>query len=291
MSRTLVITAAIALALGTARAEPQASTAADRPAAGTTAAAARMSAREDELAGTYTQTRPGVSSIQRLTLVLSPARTCVLTTEFLGGGQRPIIDRGTWSSNGGTVILHLAAAGAQPGQTEIAFELEQGRLAATRWDRNRWGSATLQLERAAGELRRPSAALGQAQAAVSGANAEASADFVGTYKGDRIGPDFREKVTLALKPDRTAAMEVTLVGFPEPPAIAKGTWSSDGRSVTLRLPIQYPKTVIAVPFITFYLGTGHTQTEVIFARTGRELVAIEYDQRVWGTGDLRLRKK
>jgi hypothetical protein len=291
MNRTSRIAAAITLALGVGRAEPQASTAVDRPAAGAPTNAASMAARDDGLPGAYTQTRPGVRSIQRLTLVLDPDRSCVLTTEFLTGSHRPVIDRGTWTSDPRSVTLRLAPSDAHPEAAEVTFERRSGQLVATRWDRERWGSADLKLEREARPPSRPSTAQGEEWVPPPGTIGAAAAGFTGTYKGSRIGPDYQEDVTLVLHPDGTVTMRAKLIGFPGPPAIATGTWSADGRLVTLHLPISYPKTVISVPFITFYLGTGHTQTEIVFAQMGRELVATQYDPRIWGRGDLRVRKK
>jgi hypothetical protein len=291
MNRTHLIAAAIMLALGVVRAEPQASIAIDRPAAGPCAPAAPMSARDDGLAGAYTQTRPAVRWIQRLTLVLDPDQTCVLTTEFLTGNRMPVIDRGTWSSDHGTVRLQLAPTDTQPESREVSFERRNGQLVATRWDRERWGSADLKLARLARLPGRPSAAQGQEWLPPPGTIGEAAAEFTGAYRGSRIGPNYWEDVTLVLRPDGTVTMRAARRGWPGPPAMATGTWSADGRLVTLHLPIQYPKAVVSLLFITFYLGTGHTQTEIVLARIGRELVATQYDPRIWGSGDLRVRKK
>jgi hypothetical protein len=289
MKRTPLVAAAIMLALGAGRAEPRASSAVDRPAAGPPDTAAPRG--DDGLAGAYTQTRPGARSILRLTLVLDPDRTCVLTTEFLTGSQMPVIDRGTWTANQGSVTVRLLPSEARPEPTEVTFERRDGQLVATRWDRERWGSAGLKLEREARPPGRPAAAQEEEWLQPPGTIGAAALAFTGTYKGSRIGPDYQENVTLVLHPDGTVTMRAKLIGFPGPPAIATGTWSAAGRLVTLRLPIEYPKSVITVPFITLFLGTGRTQTEIVFARVGKDLVATQYDPRIWGSGDLRVRKK
>jgi NlpE N-terminal domain len=146
MRRLLWMAAALAFAAAP-RLAPAAPPAADQP--------AESGAASGSFAGTYTQTRRGASATQTLALVLRRNQTCTLTTTSLDRTGRPVVEQGTWSSDDQSVTVVLTDTNGQQERNEITFEPRGDRLVATRYDRGRYGSEGLTLERKRAAPRNP----------------------------------------------------------------------------------------------------------------------------------------
>jgi basic membrane protein A len=97
--------------------------------------------------GAYSATRPSASSpgIQ-LDLSLNPDGTVELISDYMNG-QAPIVQSGTWTSNGPTVDISLTSLNGRPVDEQITFELQGDTLVATQYDQMVYGSEGLSLTR------------------------------------------------------------------------------------------------------------------------------------------------
>jgi len=103
----------------------------------------------DTYAGQYSAEGPLAShpSARRIvTLVLRRDWKCTLTTDYRGSAHVPMTEAGTWRCDGGHASVMLTEANAQPERNELAFELRDSELVATRFDAKRYGEG-LKLKR------------------------------------------------------------------------------------------------------------------------------------------------
>jgi hypothetical protein len=253
MRRLLGIAAALGLAVTLST--PAAAPAAPQPAAD----AEESSSANDLYAGTYTQTRSSGSSVQTFTLVLRPNETCTMNTTSLDRTARPVVEQGTWRSDGRTLTIVLTDANRQPEKNEITFEPRGDRLVAVRFDRDRYGADGLTLERQRAVRRAPP-----------------KVPVEGTYIENRTGADSPQKLTLVLYPNRSCSLTTEFLDSSARPIVETGSWRYRGGWVTLILD----------------KANGRRQTNVIkFRRRESELAAVDYDRQRYGSLGMTLKKQ
>jgi hypothetical protein len=81
-----------------------------------------------------------------VTLVLRRDWKATLTTDYQGSAHVPLTEAGTWRCDGGRASIVLTEANGQPERNELAFEIRDGELVATRFDAKRYGEG-LKLKR------------------------------------------------------------------------------------------------------------------------------------------------
>lgn len=97
-------------------------------------------------AGVYSARLPAASSPGReIILTLNTGNTAEMSTDYLNG-QPPIVATGQWANNNnGTVTVTLTEQAGQAINDFLIFSLSDGKLIATVYDRNLYGSEGLQL--------------------------------------------------------------------------------------------------------------------------------------------------
>jgi hypothetical protein len=213
----------------------------------------------DRFAGTYTQTRPGASTTQTLVLVLSRNQICTLTTTSLDRNSRPVREEGTWTTDGRSLTVFLKEANGQSERNEITFEPRGDQLVATRYDRNRYGSAGLTLERPQARTRTPP-----------------KVPVEGSYVEERPGADYPQKLTLVLNLNKSCTLTTEFVGSNRQPVVETGTWRYRGGWVT----------------VIFTKANGRHEDNVIkFQRRGQDLLSVDFDRSRYGASGLTMKKQ
>jgi hypothetical protein len=253
MRRFLWIAAALALAALISL------PAAAAPAAQSAAEAEQSAAAINLFAGTYTQTRSSGPNVQTFTLVLRRDQTCTLNTTSLDRTARPVDEQGTWRSDGRTLTILLTDANRKPEKNEIAFEPRGDRLVAVRFDRDRYGSEGLTLERKRAERRAPP-----------------KVPVEGTYTENRAGGDSPQKVTLVLYPNRSCSLTTEFPGSSAQPVVETGSWRYRSGWVTL---------------ILDKINRRRQDNVIKFHRRAGELVAVDYDRQRYGSLGMTLKKQ
>jgi hypothetical protein len=254
MRRLLWIAAALALVA------PISLSAAAAPAAQPPAASAEQSAAAIDLfAGTYTQTRSSGPNVQTFTLVLRPNETCTLNTTSLDRTARPVVEQGTWRSDGRSLTILLTEANRQPEKNEITFEPRGDRLVAVRFDRDRYGSEGLALDRK--RAARP---------------APPKVPVEGTYTENRAGGDAPQKLTLVLNANRSCSLTTEFPGSSTRPVVETGSWRYRGGWVTL---------------ILDKVNRRRQDNVIKFRQREGELIAVDYDRQRYGSLGLTLKKQ
>ena len=96
-------------------------------------------------AGTYTAALPAADAAARkIALTLAPDGTATLATAFVGKGGA-MTETGTWLQHEGMVNVALTHRDGTPtaARTEFVFDLKNGNLVSSDWDRTLYGETGL----------------------------------------------------------------------------------------------------------------------------------------------------
>lgn len=104
----------------------------------------------DLYAGEYMSDSPFAThpkAVRRQTLALGRDFHCTLTTQFPGSRHPATVETGTWRCDRQHLEVLLTGGNKAPERNEIQFELRQGWLVSTDFDRGRYGAEGLRLRR------------------------------------------------------------------------------------------------------------------------------------------------